>query len=104
MRGGPMIEALTMRDRQALTAMATCPYQFELKKNLGPRVGWQTLENLCNRGFIFGGVCPIQPESNGWAITALGRCVLADHQAREQAKSAAAAMHLTAEQCRTGPQ
>ena len=97
-----MIETLALREREVLQAMVACSYGFELKEKLGTRIGWQTLENLCNRGLAVGGACPAWPESNGWAITELGRCVLAAHQAREKEKSALREVLLTAEQCRTG--
>ena len=94
-----MIEEPNARERRALEGMAACPYRYELRENLGP-AGAQTLANLGDRGWAVGGLCPVQPESHGWAITELGQKVLDACYARERAKHVQKTTTLTPQQCR----
>ena len=93
-----MTDEPNARERRALEGMAACPYKFELRENLGP-AGSQTLASLGVRGWAVGGPCPVNPESNGWAITDLGQKVLDACHAREQAQLSHNTRLITPEEC-----
>lgn len=93
-----MSDKPNVRERRALEGMAACTYGFELRKNLGP-AGSATLLGLCERGWAKCGVCPVSPDSNGWAITDAGREALKACASSAPARSAAHVNALTAKQC-----